>query len=398
MRVLFISNLYPPHFLGGYELLCEEVCRGFVARGHAATVLTSTHGAAGDGDVAGSRVLRRLRLTVPFERAYCYAPLNEHRAARENAAATRALLAAERFDAVFLWSQLRLSLGPARAVDGAGLPAVWTFNDANILGYRLRPPGPRPASWLRWLACATALRHTTLEGLPIRFGAAISRQLRDDLAEGGFDTSHVEVVYQGIRTVDFPPRGEPGAVGVPMRVLYTGQLNRYKGVHTLVDAVGRFAAARGKDSISVTVAGDGDPAYVAELKNAAAATSAAFRFTGRLPRHELPALYRAHDVFVFPSIWREPFGLTHLEAMCSGLPVVSTADGGQGEFLRDGDNALVFPKEDAGALAERLGRLADGAELARRVAASGRETVLRDFDIERYIGDLERLVARAAGQ
>ena len=96
---------------------------------------------------------------------------------------------------------------------------------------------------------------------------------------------------------------------------------------------------------------------------------------------------------VFPSIWSEPFGLTHLEAMASGVPVVSTANGGQGEFLRDGVNALVFEPEDAEGLACRLASLIVDDSLRRRIALGGRRLVEREFTLTRYVGGHAEVVS-----
>jgi glycosyltransferase involved in cell wall biosynthesis len=168
-----------------------------------------------------------------------------------------------------------------------------------------------------------------------------------------------------------------------------------KGVHVAVDAVGRLHAAG--LPVRLTVAGHGPGDYPDSLRARAAACDAPADFVGRLPHEALPALYRDHDAFVFPSIWREPFGLTHLEAMASGTPVVSTADGGQGEFLEHGSNALVVPKADPAALADALALLARDGDLRRRLAATAREMVARRFSVDRYVDDLAALLATVAG-
>jgi glycosyltransferase involved in cell wall biosynthesis len=115
-------------------------------------------------------------------------------------------------------------------------------------------------------------------------------------------------------------------------------------------------------------------------------------FLGRVPREELPAVYRAHDVLAFPSTWREPFGLTHLEAMASGLPVVSTLAGGQREFLVPGENCLAFETEDAAGLADALDRLRVDLSLGPRLAEAGMRLVRDRFTLARYVDDLERFV------
>jgi len=115
-------------------------------------------------------------------------------------------------------------------------------------------------------------------------------------------------------------------------------------------------------------------------------------FLGKLDHRELPRLYRENHVFVFPSEWAEPFGLTYLEAMASSLPVVSTAEGGQGEFLVHEENCLVFRPGQVGGLTASLARLADDPGLARRLARAGREVASGSFSQTRYLEELEEFL------
>jgi glycogen synthase len=93
-----------------------------------------------------------------------------------------------------------------------------------------------------------------------------------------------------------------------------------------------------------------------------------------VPREELPARYAAADAVLFPVRWREPWGVVPLEAMGVGRPVVATGRGGSGEYLRDGENALLFDAEDPAALAARVERLASDEMLRARLRAGGLET------------------------
>jgi glycosyltransferase involved in cell wall biosynthesis len=95
-------------------------------------------------------------------------------------------------------------------------------------------------------------------------------------------------------------------------------------------------------------------------------------------RERLPALYAESDAVVFPVLWEEPWGLVPLEAMAVGVPVVATGRGGSGEFLRDGENSLIYaPAEDPEALAAAVGRLAGNAKLRNRLREAGFATAAR---------------------
>jgi glycosyltransferase involved in cell wall biosynthesis len=85
-------------------------------------------------------------------------------------------------------------------------------------------------------------------------------------------------------------------------------------------------------------------------------------------------VYERTDAVLFPVTWHEPWGLVPLEAMAVGRPVVATGTGGSGEYLVDGENALLVPPGDARALATAVERLRDDPGLRERLVAAGCRT------------------------
>ncbi len=392
MRLIVVSNLYPPHFLGGYELLCQQVAEGLARRGHAIEVLTSMHGATGVERHAGVTVHRILELHQSFDQVPVRNRRREMAVLRRNQAIVAAFIASASPDVVFMWSQLRVGSGPMRAAQASAATVAFSFNDDHIAGYLPRRPAWSGRALLRALADRTIHRRATLWGIRLRHVTCISRCLRDEIIAMGVPIHHACVIYQGVPVQRFPCKSDPGSVGDPLRVLYAGQLHAYKGVHTLVEALALIAREGGR-RCRLSVAGDGPDDYKRRLSDLATGLDVAF--LGRRLPEDMPGLYREHDVFVFPSIWREPFGLTFLEAMASGCTLVATADGGQAECIEEGRDALVFAAGDAVALAERLRRLCDDPALSRRLALAARKTVETGFTIERYVDECERFLLSA---
>lgn len=396
MKILIVSNLYPPEVLGGYEILCRQVATRLQAMGHQVDVLTSEQSTIGrcEDYQDGIRVRRWLKLVTPFDQPGSVARRLRKRIGDHNAAVTRELLGAGDFDVVYVWSQLRLTLGAARAAQAVGCPTVFNLNDEHLAGYL-----PAEAGWtlkraLRYATDRCLFADTTLLDLDLTHATCISRCLKQRLLTQGVDVRQAEVIYQGIPIEKFPLKQHSGRVQRPARLLFVGQLHAYKGPHTLLRSVEHVAAEVGAENVCVTIAGAGQETYVRELQELAANMAVKVSFPGWVDRDELPALLRKHDLFVFPSEWHEPFGLTQLEAMASGLPVVSTAVGGHGECLDDEQNALVFQPGDDRQLADCLVRLIRDPQLAARLAYNAREMVEQHFTIDRYATDLEAFLLR----
>lgn len=396
MKILCISNLFPPYYLGGYEILCAQVCNELEQRGHEIIVLTSTHGLDGrkeGGEI--SNVHRILKVYIPFDQPPRLMRMRRWRVGKYNYGLTSDLIAGEHPDVIFIWSQLRLTLGSARAAQDSGIPVACTFNDEHIAGFLPAPFRLTPRHFAGYVADHWIFPDITFRGMQFKHATCISHMLKNNLLSRGMPISDAKVIYQGIPLEQFPEKPEAGKVKTPAHVLYVGQLHPYKGVHTLIEAANMIADCGVKDlrsparNVSVSIIGDGPEGYKSKLKEKAAQGNAIFEFVGKVPHSELPRIYREHDIFVFPSTWQEPFGLTPLEAMASGTPVISTADGGHGEILRDGENALVFEKENSEQLAGQIIRLITDRDLGQHLAANARAMVENDFTLKRYVSDLE---------
>lgn len=399
MKILLISNLFPPDVLGGYEILCAQVGESLKGRGHDVSALTGRwpiHGTETDGasDSHGASfpVMRRLELTASFGLPPRHTRLRRWAVARENERITRSVLEDLNPDVVFLWSQRHLSTGAARGVEHLGYPQAYTVNDDHLLGLKPRPFSRKPRAALRYLADRTLFRGITTDALRLERCTVISEHVKGKVVRGGLKLAHARVIYQGIPLKAFPLKSRPGEIRSPIRILYAGRLVPEKGVETLVAAVGLATEELGAEGISLAFAGEGKPGYEVRLRKLASSSPATVEFLGKLSSDALGEAYRDHDVLVFPSEGDEAFGLTHLEAMASGLPVISTAEGGQGEFLRHEENALVFPRKDSAGLAAAIVRLAKDSRLALALAAEGRRTVETNFTLERYAVALENFL------
>ena len=197
------------------------------------------------------------------------------------------------------------------------------------------------------------------------------------------------VVRNGVDPVRFrPPSGaaeraaDRAAAGLDegrLAIVAVGGIEPRKGSLTLLEAFARVRSlAPERDPLLVVAGGATLFDYRDEIDRFHAragelGVTEHVRALGALDDGGLERLYRACDVFAFPSV-KEGFGLAALEALASGLPVVASDLPAFGSFLRHGANALLAPPGDAGALAAAIVALARDESLRERLRRAGRQT------------------------
>jgi spore coat protein SA len=203
----------------------------------------------------------------------------------------------------------------------------------------------------------------------------LRRQAHDKFPEAGASS----VLYNGADESIFYPAGDGRTHSAPVTVLFAGRLVEDKGVHVLLDAMKLLEAEKVPlQAIIVGSSGFGmseETEYIRRLK---ATKPGTVEFLPYCTGKALGDLFRAADMFCSPSIWDEPFGLVNVEALASGLPVVSTLGGGANEIFARGGGILV-ERRSASDLASALRRLAESPELRTRLGRQGYAAFLERF-------------------
>ena len=377
MRILVVSNFYPPYHVGGYELGCSDVVDALRARGHDVHVVTSTHGVEGRSREAADGIERALRAGFPTRAGDGLRP--RARALLREIVNRRVLAGALRrhgSEVVYVWSPRFIELGVGRAAEARGVPVCYFVSDG-------------------WLAEAAAVRPILPRpGLALRHVQFASEYLKQSALAAGQPVEHAEVIRWGVDTERFSFGAEERRAA---RLLYVARLAPEKGLDTSLRALRILRdARRGDTAPTLTVVGGPDGERRARDEVARLELDRSVRFRGLVPREELPSIYRKHDVLVFPSIWPEPFSIAVLEAMASGVVVATTLTGGTGEVAVDGVNCVAFPPGDAAACAAALRRVLDDREFARRLRETARSDVEQRFRLDAMVDRIERSLRRAA--
>jgi glycosyltransferase involved in cell wall biosynthesis len=235
-----------------------------------------------------------------------------------------------------------------------------------------------------------------------RFAVTCTEANRRHLLRIAPDAS-VHLVYHGLgadfaRLVEGAP-ASTAARGGRLRVLGVGRLVAKKGFDVLVDACALLA--RRQVPFEARIVGQDDRAGDAVRRRIAAlGLEQRVRLPGPMGQAELSGEYRRASVFCLPCrvLPGDRDGLPNvlLEAMASGVPVVTTGVSGIPELVSHEGNGLLVPPDDPEALADTLIRLHEDRQLALRLAHAGRETVRESFDGDALAERLAELFREAS--
>ncbi|MSR61787.1 MAG: N-acetyl-alpha-D-glucosaminyl L-malate synthase BshA [Planctomycetes bacterium] len=200
----------------------------------------------------------------------------------------------------------------------------------------------------------------------------------------GTKPCRIEVIHNFVDTERFTPQAKPSKSTVP-RAVHVSNFRPVKRVPWLIEA---FAKATVGTHAELVLVGDGPARSDAceTARNLGLGTRV--RFLGE--RDALPELLSPADVFLLSSS-EESFGLSALEAMSCGVPVVATAVGGVPEVIRDGETGLLSPADDQDQFAARVGELLFDRERARAMGRAARADVLARFATGPVVDRYEQL-------
>ena len=385
MRVLLVSNTYPPADLSGVGTLASELARRLAADGHAVRVLTRRP-PVGDPyaeAVRGPKLLFPLLVAWRFVRA--------PRAAWD-------LVQVHESDGALVAVLLRLLRRLGAPAGRARLVATLqvSYVEERRAVRPVRADGEvvsRPTAAERRFALLRAPLLSLLGRLTARLAdavvapsAATAEELRRD-----YHVSAVEVIPTG---VSLPPPRSPPRPELPPVILFSGRLRSRKAVAVLLAAMPRVLAAFPR--CRLVIVGDGEQGARVAAAVRARGLDAHVELTGALSRAAATERLASADVFCLPSIY-EGMPLAILEAMAAGLPVVATAVCGNPEAVVAGETGLLVPAESAEALAAALLDLLADPVRRRRMGEAGRRRVAERFVIERVAAAHLALLRRLIG-
>jgi glycosyltransferase involved in cell wall biosynthesis len=339
-------------YIGGAESFTADLARALIARGAEASVLFIL-----DGRALGERFDRE---GIP------HSALGLSRG-------RRILRAPRRF---------------ARTVTGIGadvavlVEAGWFPAVLRLGGYR------RPIVGVEHGSSLQLSRHSILERLfraaALKAGmnacsavVGVSKYMAGRIS-GGRRSRRVVCIPNGVDLERFRPGNGVARRSEEVILGCAGRLVEGKGFEDVLEAI----ADRRLDRVRLRIAGEGDRLQALQALARSLAVDSRTEFVGAVP--DMPSFWRGTDVVVAPSREVvESFGMSAVEAMACGKPVVATDNGGLAEVVADGETGRIVPPGDVTALASALGEYVEDADRRTAHGTAGRRRCELNYDIDR---------------
>ncbi|WP_082197222.1 glycosyltransferase family 4 protein [Bacillus sp. FJAT-27916] len=218
-------------------------------------------------------------------------------------------------------------------------------------------------------------------------------------------SSKIRTIYSGVDSERFLPGNHSKMESIRNRlrkehgledknvILFAGRLSANKGVDRLIRAL-PLLSKKHKNLALVIVGGNWFSQnkitdYVAYIRSLAKQQTVPVVTTGFVSSADIQDWFAAADIFVCTSIWQEPLARVHYEAMASGLPIITTARGGNAEVIIPGKNGFVIEDpEDPANFAEKISEILSNKSLMQSMGKRGRELAISHYNWPRVAHDI----------
>lgn len=402
MRILIISNYFPPFEIGGWEQNAYDIAQLLTQRGHQVHIVTSNY-KADHLSQPEPGVERLLYLESSDHVHYHLSYALWHRwHEQQNATYLKRVIGHFIPDIIFIWGMWNLPVTVAQQAEELlpnrvvySIASYWPMEESAHLAYWRAPTNRSWKRWaknsLGWIVRNLWLHCPPRNQLEFEHVLCVSDFMKERLhKEAGLSPNKVKVVHNGI-DLDAFIYYEPQAVVRPLRLLYAGRLSPDKGVHTAIKGFAHYLENMRDSKVTLSIVGSGAPSYKETLKRQVVdlQISHAVHFYDQVQREQMPTILAEHDVLLFPSIWPEPLARMTQEAMACGLVVIGTDTGGTPELLQDGHNGFIFTAGDAQMLGKKIAQAAANPKLRRDMADAARRTIEQHFTLERMADEIE---------
>jgi len=375
MKILILSDLYPPYYKGGHEIRCKMVAEGLYKKGHNVFVLTSRYGVTGkktngkifrslyfysilDGTKGLTRRCKQIKLAILSRLNYFIANKMMNRVNP---------------DLVYAGQVSGISIFPIKAIQKRDIPIV--YHQGNYFFVDLVKDFTCERNKIKRFYRKVIFGFSGLDRFNFKHIITVSEAVKKKFVDAGFPKENIAIIRRSIpsESVKKEYKKAPNFRRKKIKLLYVGRISRQKGIHIAIKVINYLRNNVGIENISLDIIGDGNKNYKKELQAVIEKSKLKDHiiFRGKMLQEEVFKEYCKYDLLLVPSIWEEPSANTILESMANGVPVIATNVGGIPETIENGKTGLLVPKKNPIKMAEAVKKLIDNPYLYEQLSIHG---------------------------
>jgi glycosyltransferase involved in cell wall biosynthesis len=363
MKILVLSNYFPPYYIGGYELACFDTVKYLESAGHNVFVLTGDYGQT---STRFKKVYRKLKYIDYKNASYS----NKHEVEEFNYETTKNVIDLIKPDLVYIWSLRLVSLSPLWAVEKLKNKKVFEIGDFWMKGFLSN-------------SFMSKLKRKTKELLPIFKARKV--EINPVISVSKWMEEEMKNLY-GSKKIFHIPNGtfvtndKFDKKQDLMHYMFCGRIDYTKGLDLAIKALSNLKD-RNINDFKFHIYGDGDKSYILKCKKLVELLDLERNVCFHGKTNDLSSAYKQNHVLLMPTRMREPFGLVLIEAMNYGVVSIATNDFGPTEIIDNKKDGLLFTPSNVDDLTTQILLLHNNWTLLEEYRQNGYTKVKTKFDI-----------------
>ncbi|MFA6160263.1 MAG: glycosyltransferase family 4 protein [Parcubacteria group bacterium] len=406
MKILFISNLFPPNAVGGYERLCAQVVENF-SKENDVTVVTSSFGnKISQND--NFTVYRDLKLLAgknniyePFEGDY----KKRSSINIENVIKLKNIIIKESPDFIFVWNLYFFDQSLLDTLEKSKIKTVFFLTDNWLISFL------NSVFLVRYfdeiikdsnLSLTKIIKKYLYKVKVLIFNKKInlksdaifsSRFMQKLYSQSGISFNKSSIIYNGVELENYSNKQINRDFDIKnkkIKILFAGRVVQIKGVHVLIKAFYILKHKYKIENLELTIIGDKtDKKYNRNLHDLMIKYGIvdSIKIKDFVKEAELFQEFQKYDIYTFPSLY-EPFSLTLIYAMAAGIPTIASNAGGNSEIIINNETGLIYDKFSPEDLAKKIKLLIYNKKLRKELSVNGIKKA-HDFGFEKMCKELK---------
>ena len=378
MKILVISNYYPPYYIGGYEVACFDTVQYLKDCGHEVYVLTGNYK---NESIEFEEIYRKLKY-INYEKPSYF---DKHKVEVYNYELTQELIKKITPDLVYFWSLRLISLSPALAVQKLQIKKVFEIGDLWMKGYFQN-------------TIFAKLKRSIKNYLPFFVGSfvefspsiCVSKWIEKEM-KNKYLAKKTYVIPNGVKIY----QKQKSHLSKKIRYMFCGRIDYSKGLDLALKALSNLKD-RGFFYFELHIYGEGHEGYINKCKKIIKVLNLdkEVKFCGK--KEDINKFYKNYDVLLMPTRMREPFGLVIIEAMAAGVVVIATNAYGPAEIITHNKDGLLFKNEDVNDLTKKILKIHSNTVLYENLRNAAFLKVFEKFNLLSVKKEVENVLIRTA--